>query len=90
MVRRDYAGEQFIRLDSDKLNNDLGFEVAAALVAFLSAHYAFNDSDDPPSEAEKLKLITTMVQARAVLGEINPYLFVDSLCLLEQEVSVGS
>ena len=83
-VKRDYAGEPFFRLDKDKLAGDLGRDEAEALTTFMKAHYAFNDADDPPSETEKQHLVTQMIKARAVLGEINPYLFVEALDSLKQ------
>ena len=84
---RDYAGVPFIRLDKDLLISDLGVPVSTALINFLNAHELFNDQDNPPNEQEKKNLIAIMVGARSILGDLNPYLFIDSVLLLEKSLT---
>ncbi len=84
---RDYAGVPFIRLNKDLLISDLGVPVSTALLNFLNAHELFNDSDNTLSQNEKNQLIQIMTEARKILGDLNPYLFIDAVLALENSLN---
>lgn len=86
-IHRDYAGVPFIRLDREKMIKNLGSTLVSSLLNFTTAHELFNDPENPPNEEEKKNLIAIMVEARGILGDLNPYLFIDSAMALEKRLA---